>query len=260
MGLLPTLLALGLGVFLGLRGGGRLDNLLDWRPPLWQVLAGGVGMTVLLDLLPWSGWFVSFLRIATLGALVFFAVVNVRVGGMVVVAAGLGLNLLVTLLNWGMPVSPSALVSAGVVSRSEVPNLVLTGGRKVADGAVLGFLGGTIPLPWGHVLSIGDVLVLVGMCLVASSVVRRYEVRAASPFGPIGGGRGPAPRDYRDALDALGRGPAPRKGPGLHPSRMAGPRGQRRRTRSGPRPATRPGPGPDGTSGRSGPPPGTPPR
>ena len=269
MGLLPTLLALGLGIFLGLRGGGRLDNLLAWRPPLWQLLAAGVGMTVLLDLLPWSGWFISFLRIATYGGLLFFAVVNVRIGGMVVVAVGLGLNFLVSLLNWGMPVSTSALVSAGVVSKAEVPDLVLTGGRTVGDGATLGFLGATIPLPWGHVVSVGDLLVLVGICLVASSVVRRFEVRAASPFGPIGGGRGPAPRDYRDALDALGRGPAPRKGPGLHPSRMAGPRGQRRRTGRGTtpavRPTTRPGTGSgSGTEGRPGrrpgPPPGTPPR
>ena len=75
-----------------------------------------------------------------------------------------------------------------------------------------------------------------GTALVVASGLRRYEVVGASPFGPIGGGQGAVPRDYRDALDALGRGPAPRRGPGLHPSRMGGPRGL-----GGPR-----GPGPGG--------------
>lgn len=80
---MPTLLAMGIGVFLGLRGGGRFDHLRNWRPPLWQVLVGSVGLIMLLDLIPWSGPFVAALRIAALGALAGFAVINIRVGGMV---------------------------------------------------------------------------------------------------------------------------------------------------------------------------------
>lgn len=243
MGLVPTLLAIGVGVFLGLRWGGRADNLLNWRPPLWEAFVGGFGLLVLLDLLPWSGPFVAFLRIVGMALMLGFAVINVRVGGMVLVVAGVGMNLFVTLINWGLPVNGSALVSAGMVERSELARVVLHGGREVADGSVLAFLGGVLPLPWGQVVSVGDLLLLVGVTLVVASGLRRYEVVGASPFGPIGGGRGAVPRDYRDALDALGRGPAPRRGPGLHPSRMGGSRGLGGPRGMGParrRPGTRP--------------------
>lgn len=226
MALVPTLLAIGIGVGLGLLWGGRVSNLLEWVPPLWEALVGGIAVRVLLDLLPWSGFVPSTLAIASTAALLAFALVNVRIGGMVLVVAGLGLNLLVMIVNWGMPVSASALVSAGIVTEKQVGDVVLSGGREVADGAFLGFLGDVIPLPWGQVISIGDVLVLVGIALVTASVLRRYEVGRRTPSGR--GGRG-GPGEYRSALEALGRGPAPRKGPGLHPSKLSGAEGGRRR-------------------------------
>jgi len=226
MALVPTLLAIGIGVGLGLLWGGRVSNLLEWVPPLWEALVGGIAVRVLLDLLPWSGFVPSTLAIASTAALLAFALVNVRIGGMVLVVAGLGLNLLVMFVNWGMPVSASALVSSGIVTEKQVGDVVLSGGREVADGAFLGFLGDVIPLPWGQVISIGDVLVLVGIALVTASVLRRYEVGRRTPSGR--GGRG-GPGEYRSALEALGRGPAPRKGPGLHPSKLSGAEGGRRR-------------------------------
>ena len=222
MALVPTLLAIGIGIGLGLYWGGSTSNALEWIPPLWQVHVGGLALTVIVDIVAWSGPFMTFLSVLATGALLAFAVINIRIGGMVLVAAGLGLNLFVTVINWGMPVSTSALTSAGIVTTQQAKHLVLTGGRT-ADGSLLGFLGDVIPLPWGQVISIGDVLVLVGLALVVASVLRRYEV--GRPSGPGRGSSG----DYRSALDALGRGPAPRKGPGLHPSRLPGSGGTRRR-------------------------------
>lgn len=224
--LLPTLLAIGAGVGLGLYWGGRMSNLLEWVPNLWEALLGGVVLTVLLDVVPWSGWFVTLLSILATGALLAFAVLNIRVGGMVLVVAGLGLNLFVTVINWGMPVSVSALETAGVISKADATKLVLTGGRGTSEGALLGFLGDVIPLPWGQVISIGDVLVLVGIALVTASVLRRYEV--GRPVAGRGSRNGPG--EYRSALEALGRGPAPRRGPGLHPSRLPGEGDRRRRS------------------------------
>ncbi len=245
MALVPTLLALGIGMALGVRWGGRVDNVLVWRPPLWQLLVAGVGLTVVLDLLPWGGGFVTLLRLVALLLLLAFALVNLRVGGMVLVAAGLGLNLLVTLLNWGRPVSRWALEASGAVEDGNAANLVVHGGRTL-DGGLLAFLGDTIPLPWGQVISVGDVLLLIGVCLVTASVVRRYEVAgrtagialvgtgsAYRSAGTRGSGGFGGPSDYRTALDALGRGPAPRRGPGLHPSRL-GRNGGRKRRGGGP--------------------------
>lgn len=228
MALLPTVLAIAIGVGLGLHWGGSLSNLQRWSPVLWEALLGGIVLTVVLDVVPWSGWFVGLLSIVATGALLAFAVVNVRIGGMVLVVAGLGLNLVVTILNWGMPVSTSALESAGVPAAGG-SGVVLTGGRTVASGATLGFLGDMIPLPWGQVISIGDVLVLVGIALVTASVLRGYEVGRRPGRGPSGPGRRGRPGDYRSALEALGRGPAPRRGPGLHPSRLPDERSRRRR-------------------------------
>ncbi|MDQ2678095.1 MAG: DUF5317 domain-containing protein [Actinomycetota bacterium] len=217
MALIPTLLAIGIGLGLGVHWGGQLGNVAEWRPPLWEALVGGAVVLVLLDVIPAGGTLVTLCWLLATAALLAFAVLNVRVGGMVLVVAGLAMNLLVGLFNWGMPVSGSALVSAGIVDEGDLDRVVLHGGRTLSDGAFLGFLGHTIPLPWGVVVSIGDLLVLVGIALVTASVTRRYEV---------GGGRRPrrrsGPNDYRNALDALGRGPAPRRGPGLHPSRMKG--------------------------------------
>jgi hypothetical protein len=198
MALIPTLLALGVGVGLGIRWGGNFGNVADWRPELWMVGLGGVTLWIVLDVTSLTGSLAVLLRLVGLGLVLAFAVLNVRTGGMVLVAAGVGLNLLVTLLNWGMPVSGSALESSGAAPE----------GVEVADGAVLGFLGDVIPLPWGQVLSIGDLLWLTGLALVTASVMRRYQAR---------GGRGGS---YSASLSALGRGPAPRRGPGLHPSRL----------------------------------------
>jgi hypothetical protein len=239
--LVPTLLAILLGAGLGIRWGGRIDHLLGWRPLLPTALVVGLLAQFLTDLVGVDGGFGTVLALLGLGAFLAFAVLNIRTGGMVLVALGLALDLLVTLLNWGTPVSRSALVSSGALAEDATGSVVLSGGRQLSDGALLGFLGDVIPLPWGHVVSVGSLLTLVGLVLVTASVVRRYEVGGGPRRSSRGNSFQRGPRDYRTALDALGRGPAPRRGPGLHPSRLE----ERRRPSSRrPPPRRRPGTGP----------------
>ncbi|MFV0316773.1 MAG: DUF5317 family protein [Microthrixaceae bacterium] len=215
MALIPTLLALAAGVGLGLRWGGTVANLAEWRPVFPFVGLGGLSLLVITDVVGFGGTTATLLRLAALGLVAAFAVFNISTGGMVLVAAGFALNFVVTLLNWGMPVSPSALAASGIADDAEAASdLVLNGGREVASGAILGFLGDVIPLPWGQVISIGDVIWLVGLALVTASVMRRYEVGRRTPRPSA---RRPG---YTNSLSALGRGPAPRRGPGLHPSRL----------------------------------------
>lgn len=231
MALILTLIAIGVGVVLGIRWGGELSNVPRWHPVAWEALLVSLALTALVDLVGIKGGFGAFLYLAATAALLAFAVINVRVGGMVVVAAGVGLNFLVTLLNWGRPVSGAALVRAGIVEQAELATTTLTGGRSIADGAILGFLGDVVPLPWGQVISIGDLLMLAGIVLVTASVLRNKSVGTGrSPYSGRYGAGG-----YDAALAALGRGPAPRRGPGLHPSRLSGGRAGRR-----PHPGRRP--------------------
>jgi hypothetical protein len=218
MALIPTLLALVVGIGLGLRWGGSFHNITEWRPVLPLVGAGGVSLMLVTDLVGIGGSPAVLLRLVALGLVVAFAVFNIHTGGMVLVAAGFSLNLFATLINWGMPTSVNALVSSGIADDpAAAESLTLTGGREVANGARLGFLGDVIPLPWGQVISMGDILWLTGLALVTASVMRRYQVRGAR-HGRSAGRRGTG--TYTQSLSALGRGPAPRKGPGLHPSRL----------------------------------------
>ncbi|MCZ7631469.1 MAG: DUF5317 domain-containing protein [Microthrixaceae bacterium] len=223
MALLPTLVALAVGVGLGLRWGGSFHNITQWRPVFPLIGAGGLTLMILTDVVGIRGTPAVLLRLLALGLIVAFAVLNIHTGGMVLVAAGFGLDLLVTLINWGMPVSVGAMVASGMAhDRAAAEAMTLSGGREVADGAWLGFLGDVIPLPWGQVVSIGDLLWLSGLTLVTASVMRRYQVRGAR--ARAGTRRVPSARrgnnTYSQSLSVLGRGPAPRKGPGLHPSRL----------------------------------------
>ncbi len=119
MAALLTLLAIVCGVVLGLAYGGNIDNLKSYRPHLWQALAGGIALQLLivvggLD----GGWAVGVELISSV-ALLCFAVANIRLGGMVLVVAGLALNLIPTLFDWGIPTSRDALVTAGIVEDSD---------------------------------------------------------------------------------------------------------------------------------------------
>ena len=114
MALIPTLVALGVGFLLGMRWGGSPSNLLDWRPALWPAGLAGVALMVVSDAAALYGTPGVLLRLVALGLVLAFALSNIRTGGMVLVVAGFGADFLVTLLNWGMPVSGSAMVSAGI--------------------------------------------------------------------------------------------------------------------------------------------------
>lgn len=201
-----------------MRWGGDLGNALAWRPPLWEALVGGIAVVTVADWVGATGGFAALLSIAGTTAILAFSIVNVRIGGMILVSTGLVLDLVVMVINWGMPVSASALVGAGLVEESAVTDIVLSGGRSVATGARLGFLGDVIPLPWGQVISVGDILILAGTTLVTASVLRGAVV-GHQYRGRLMAGRSTG---YSQSLSALGRGPAPRRGPGLHPSRLGG--------------------------------------
>lgn len=207
MAILLTVLAVIAGFVLGVTQGGQVRNALMWRPVGWPLAVGALLLLAIMRLGGWSGWFAVLVDVLISIALVAFAVLNIRIGGMVLIVAGLALNLLPTVLNWGMPVRPGALVSADIVTEAQLPTVEVTGPRRIDGDATLGFLGETIPVSFTHqVISFGDLVLHVGYALVIASVLRRRRLRGGSP-------------SYRSTIAPLGQGPMPRRGPATHPTR-----------------------------------------
>lgn len=222
MAALLTVLAIAAGVGLGIAKGGSLDRLRTFRPDLWQALVGGVALQLLIRVTGVRGTPAVLLEIVSAVALLTFAVANIRIGGMVLVVAGLGLNLLPTVVDWGIPTSRSALDTAGLIDDRPGATVILEGPRHVATADdALRWLGEIIPLPTRQVISIGDVIRHAGYVLVVASLLRGRVMRR-----PMDG-------DYGRRIAPLAEGPARRRGPGLHPSRLdhgrAAPRGGDRR-------------------------------
>ena len=172
-----AVLLLGVGVLWGLAQGGKLNRLgeVEFRFP-WLVFAG-LGLQIGAELLgafiyPGLGNSLAGLLILALSysCLIAFLVFNLKHSGALVIGAGLALNLLVILLNQSMPVSIRAARAAGIESvrflEAAVKHQVMSGGTR------LSFLGDVIPVPIiGTVVSVGDILIGVGMFILVSRIV-----------------------------------------------------------------------------------------
>lgn len=207
-----VLILIALAVVIGFVAGGSLRPFEHVRIHWW----GAALVGVLLQALPLSGGLGSAAVVASYGLLIGFAVVNRRLPALWLVIAGLLLNLAVIGLNGGMPVSTSALRTAGADSAGLVgagaikhhlmrPDDVLT---PLAD--VIG-----IPSPIGAVVSIGDLLLYAGIAILVVAVMlgragenrrppsrlfpgyrgkhlppeQRFGRLATRPVGPAGGAR-----------------------------------------------------------------------
>ena len=89
------------------------------------------------------------------------AAMNVQLVGAVLVAIGSALNLIVVVVNHGMPVDPDAVMAAGAIMPSDPLHVVQTG------ATVLNALGDVIPVgAFRAVYSLGDICIAVGGFLV----------------------------------------------------------------------------------------------
>lgn len=111
---------------------------------------------------------------ASVALLCGFAVVNLHLVGMGVLAIGLGCNFAAVVLHGAMPVRPSALVRAGVVPAEGLAGVDLGAGRRFErTDDLLPQLGDIIPVEWfGAVMSFGDLIALMGIAALAGELVR----------------------------------------------------------------------------------------
>jgi uncharacterized protein DUF5317 len=170
----PAILVL--AVLVGWAMGGRLRRFETVRIHWWALAIGGLALQFFA--LPAVGGFSR----STIGAaalilsyvlLLAFLAINRWVPAAKLMALGLLLNLVVVALNGGMPVTARAVELAGgsvdyVAANESAKHHLAT------EDDLLVFLGDVIPVPEpvGIVLSIGDVLLYVGVAWFVIQVMR----------------------------------------------------------------------------------------
>ena len=172
--------AIAVGAVLGAASGGSLSALRDVRFRFETLIvalfvAQGVARGRLFGrVLPGA----MVIWLLTSIALVALLVANRRVDGFLVCAVGILLNLEVVLLNRGMPVTP------GTTSVAQVGKAVAaTGGlyRVVDTSTILPWAGDVIPLKAiGQLalLSVGDVMLLVGVVAAVTSIMTTSDAQS----------------------------------------------------------------------------------
>ena len=163
------------GLVVGLILGGRIDRLAELRIRwAWLAIVALAAQVVLFlptvgDALgPLAPWIYAL----SSGAILVVLLVNLRVPGLPLVAAGTACNLAAIVANGGyMPVSPEALASLGW---SEPPGY--SNSAAVADPALApltDILAMPSWLPFANVFSLGDVLIAVGIAAAIALAMRR---------------------------------------------------------------------------------------
>ena len=180
-----TIIAVALGLVVGLVAGGRPSNI--GRRPLRAI--GALGAAVVLQALPQlidvSGTTGLACVLGSYALLLVFAMVNVRFVGMPVVLVGLLLNIAVIGANGGMPVRADAILT--VDSTQKLSSIDFGAKRHLEDPTDrLTILGDVLPVtPLGEVLSFGDVILAAGIAnvvfrLLKPAAPRRKRKRPAS--------------------------------------------------------------------------------
>jgi hypothetical protein len=174
MPLIPTLVALAIG--LGYLLGGRLRGFENLRINRWGLALVGLALQYV------PAFAIGDVSASVTGPvmlalsytfLVVFLISNRWIPGMPVMRIGLFLNLVVVLINGGMPVNATAIEHVGgdpATLAAEAPPKH----HRQTDDDVLWWLGDVIPVPgpFGAVVSIGDVLLYGGMVYSITEIMR----------------------------------------------------------------------------------------
>ena len=169
------------GLIFGVLRRGRLTSIARTRIRHPEFLVVALGASLFVDVTE-AGPSAAIALIGLLGGLAF-AGVNLHLAGMTVIAIGIGLNLAPIALNGAMPVRPEALVEAEMVTQEELPRVTLSGARELSDDStMLAVLGDTFPVRWtNQVVSIGDLIMMVGLADLVSNLMRQRRRRRLHP-------------------------------------------------------------------------------
>ena len=167
-----VLIVIGLALAVGLLAGGNLRPFQSLQVHWWGAALVGLALQGIPITSEVGEEFEPALLLGSYALLLAFAVVNRRLPALWLVIAGLAMNLLVIGVNGGMPVSAGALEVAGgrperlVGAGTLKHHLMGPDDRLTPLGDVIG-----IPPPIGAVISIGDVILYVGVVALVVAVM-----------------------------------------------------------------------------------------
>jgi hypothetical protein len=179
--LLVTILGAGLVVLLT-RGSWRTLAHLNVNSA-W-LLAVGLAIQIALEYVEFSNDQIETVGYALLmvsyGFILAFCLVNSSTKGFGVIAIGIAMNALVIGLNQGMPTRPIGTDAHGNRIHKAVVQTVKH--RQERGDDLLGFLGDQIlfPRPLDTLVSLGDLVIAVGICELAFFGSRRRKPRPAT--------------------------------------------------------------------------------
>jgi hypothetical protein len=174
--------------------GGRFQHLADVRLRCTALIIAALGVQVLITEVTLgvpNGVLVG-LHLATYAAAGLAIWANRQLPGLVVIGAGALLNGVTIALNNGtLPANAHALVTAGLADPAEA-----FANSGVVAHPILPWFGDIMAtpswLPFRNVISIGDILILIGAAVLMHGVTRTLPARAVTRRWP---GRRPVPAE-----------------------------------------------------------------
>jgi len=177
----PLVLAVIIALVIGTARRGRITSLAGTRLHSLPLFVAALSAAVAVDRfdLPAARWW----ALAGLVAGVIFAIRNLHLAGMAVIAIGILANMAPVIVDGATSVRGMALVEAGMVDEADLDRVSLAGARELVDDDTrLSWLGDTLPVAaFEQVMSFGDLIVLVGLATVlVNAMVRRRRRRLPS--------------------------------------------------------------------------------
>jgi hypothetical protein len=166
--LLALLIAI-LATVIALLRGGSLDNLARTRFRWTWIVFVGLVVQVFFELFvpdDFPGSARLAITLLSIGTILVFLLANKRLPGTLIASTGLGLNVLVIVVNGAMPVSLHAAKVAGI-SFGSFDQLGIK--HEIMNGATrLRWLGDVIAIPHSQkIFSFGDVVLAAGLAILA---------------------------------------------------------------------------------------------
>ncbi|HEU0237319.1 MAG TPA: DUF5317 family protein [Candidatus Limnocylindrales bacterium] len=169
------LYAIPAGILAGFLAGGRLDGLSTLRFRWAPLAIAGLLVQLVLFALPQGAELAAIgpaVYVGSTAAVLVALLVNVRLAGLSIVAAGAASNLLAIVANGGaMPVRAETLVTAGLDPHDGFSNSVVTTTPALEPLTDVFAIPAGVPL--ANVFSIGDALIAVGIAVAIAVAMRR---------------------------------------------------------------------------------------